>query len=90
LVKRKDHVGYDEYISMVVAAPDKLDAMRWHPNGDRYVDLVPDYWDYWSGWINPEENYTNLEVILLGQADPHIGEGVIMAWESGLETRKVG
>ena len=86
LIKRTDPIGYDEFDSMIVAAPTEEEARTYHPNGVTRGYKKDGYWEYkylnssyypppsWYGWGRIED----LEVSYLGTTDREI-QGVILA-----------
>lgn len=66
LLTRNDDVGWDEYISMVVAAPDEESARVISPRGQ---DYQIDDWDWAPPWL--------INVTLIGTAVPGVAKGPV-------------
>jgi hypothetical protein len=79
-LERTDSLGYDEYDSMIVAAPNEQEARIMHPDGDHWVDgewkfkdRDGDYRWSTSDWCNPND----LKVECIGTT--HLTIGVVLA-----------
>ena len=69
-----DTIGYNQYDSAVVCAPDEETASRMHPDGATWN---PEHWDcYGRSWAKSPKD---VAVKLIGQATNNINVGVICA-----------
>lgn len=88
-IKRKDKYDYDEYSDAVVVASSEAKAKLIHPNkrldavyttewrNNRWVEtkngkVIDD--DPYRDWTEP----TNIEATLVGKAQPHLKEGLVI------------
>lgn len=81
LVKRIDHVGYDEFNGMVVAAVDEADALTIYPGDPTDPPGFRGWaWDEECGhmrWPRPIDHAATLEITYLGKTQHE--RGVVLA-----------
>lgn len=75
LISQTENTGYDTYNAAVVAAPDEVAARRIHPS-KYYQDWLEKGWGRYDSWATDP---ANVEVKFLGEAEPDIKQGVVLA-----------
>ena len=85
LVSRTDLCGYDEYDSFVVAAESEINALKWHPNGQKKED-ISEYMEgditspyFYYGWT--KNLYVQVEYI--GESNSLVEKVIISSFNAG-------